>query len=134
MAFTVAKPPVMDGLTTRVHCDVLKLLGTWRTGGKWPTSARIITAGHTASGCGEPSSDWVRAYLGAQIFYSLGYPLCAEHESRYRRGSRRSSLAARYTASEDLFMHCTMAIFVSRSDRAHLGVIYFKICTALGQA
>jgi hypothetical protein len=34
VAFTVVKPPAMDGLTTTVHCDVLKLLGTWRTGGK----------------------------------------------------------------------------------------------------
>jgi hypothetical protein len=70
VAFTVAKPPVMDGLTTMVHCDVLKLLGTWRTGGKRPTPARINTVGRTASGYGEPSSDWVQAYLGAKIFYS----------------------------------------------------------------
>jgi hypothetical protein len=37
------------------------------------------------------------------------------------RIAARSSPAARYTASEDLFVHFTMAIFVSRSDRAHLG-------------
>jgi hypothetical protein len=70
VAFTVAKPPAMDGLTTTVHYDVLKLLGTWRTGGKRPTPARIITADHRASGYGEPSSDHVRAYLCAKIFYS----------------------------------------------------------------
>jgi hypothetical protein len=70
VAFTVAKPPAMDRLTTMVHCDALKLLGTWRTGGKRPTPAGIITAGHRASGYGEPSSDRVRAYLGAKIFYS----------------------------------------------------------------
>jgi hypothetical protein len=50
------------------------------------------------------------------------------------RIAERSSPAARYTASEDLFVHYTMAIFISRSDRAHLGAFYFKICTALGQA
>jgi hypothetical protein len=31
VAFTVAKPPAMDVLTTIVHCDVLTLLCTWRT-------------------------------------------------------------------------------------------------------
>jgi hypothetical protein len=70
VAFTVAKPPAMDGLTATVRCDLLKLLGTWRTGDKRPTLARIITAGHRASGYGEPSSDCVRAYLGTKIFYS----------------------------------------------------------------
>jgi hypothetical protein len=70
VAFTVAKPPMMDGLPTTVHCNVVKLLGTWRTGGGRPTPARIITVGHRASGYGEPSSDRVRAYLGAKIFYS----------------------------------------------------------------
>jgi hypothetical protein len=70
VAFTVAKPPAMDGLPTTVHCNVVKVLGMWRTGGMRPTPARIITAGHRTSGYGEPSSDRVRAYLGAKIFYS----------------------------------------------------------------
>jgi hypothetical protein len=68
--FTVAMPPVMDRLTTMVYCDVLQLLGTWRTGGKQPTPARIISAGRRPGGYGELSSDRVRAYLGAKIFYS----------------------------------------------------------------
>jgi hypothetical protein len=55
VAFTVAKPLAMDGLTTMVHCDVLKLLGTWRTGGKRPTPARIITTDRRPSGSGELS-------------------------------------------------------------------------------
>jgi hypothetical protein len=59
VAFTVARPPAMDGITTMVHCDVLKLLGTWRTGGKRLTPARIISPGRRPSGYGEPSSDQV---------------------------------------------------------------------------
>jgi hypothetical protein len=70
VAFTVAKPPAMDKLTTMVHCNMLKLLGTWRMGGKRPTQARINTVGRRASGYGEPSSDRVQAYLSAKIFYS----------------------------------------------------------------
>jgi hypothetical protein len=70
MAFTVAKPPTMDGLPTTVHCNMVKLLGMWRTGGRQPTPARIIMIGHRASGYGEPFSDRVRAYLGTKIFYS----------------------------------------------------------------
>jgi hypothetical protein len=70
VAFTMAKPPAMDGLPTTVHYNIVKLLGTWCTGSKRPTPSRIFTAGHRASGYGEPSSDQVRAYLGAKIFYS----------------------------------------------------------------
>ena len=70
VAFIVAKPPAMDELPTMVHYNVVKLLGMWRTGGRQPTPVRIITTGHRACGYGEPSSDRVRAYLGAKIFYS----------------------------------------------------------------
>jgi hypothetical protein len=66
----VVKPPAMDRLPTTVHYNVVKLLGTWCTGDKWPTPARIIMASHRASGYDGPSSDRVRAYLGAKIFYS----------------------------------------------------------------
>jgi hypothetical protein len=69
MGFTVARPPAMEGLTAMVHCDVLKLLGTWRTNGRRPKPARIISTGHRPSGYGEPTSDRVRAYPGAKIFY-----------------------------------------------------------------
>jgi hypothetical protein len=50
VGFTVAKPPAMDGLTTMVQFDVLKLMGTWRTNGKRTTPARIISAGRRPSG------------------------------------------------------------------------------------
>jgi hypothetical protein len=70
VAFTVARPLAMDGLATRVHCNVLNLPGTWRTTGKWPTSAKIIPVGHRPSGYGEFNSDRVRANPGAKIFYS----------------------------------------------------------------
>jgi hypothetical protein len=53
VAFTLAKPPAMDGLTAMVHYDVLKLLGTWRMDGKRPTPARIISVGRRPSGYGD---------------------------------------------------------------------------------
>jgi hypothetical protein len=68
--FHHGEPPVMDRLTTTVDCNVLKLLGTWRTDGKWPTPAKIISADRRRSGYGEPPSDRVRANPGVKIFYS----------------------------------------------------------------
>jgi hypothetical protein len=114
----------MDGLTTTVHCDVLKLLGMWRMGGKWPTLARIIKAGHRASGYGEPSSDRVRAYLGAKIFYSPR--LSALRRARITATSANSSArspAARCAAPEIFFRHYTIRTLIKAPDRA--------ICRAL---
>jgi hypothetical protein len=62
VAFTVARPPAMDELTAMVHCDVLKLLGTWRTVGKRPTPTRVISAGRRPSDYAGPSLS------GAKIF------------------------------------------------------------------
>jgi hypothetical protein len=59
VAFTVARPPAMDELTVLVHCDVLKLLGTWHWDGKRPTLVRVILAGRRQSGYGGQSSDRV---------------------------------------------------------------------------
>jgi hypothetical protein len=126
--FTMAKPPAMDGLTTMVHCDVLQLLSTWRTGGKWPTPARIISVSRRPSGYGELSSDRVRAYLGAKIFHS--HRLSTLRRARIMTPARitaRSSPAARYTASEDLFVHCTMVIFASLSDSTISGTIFSNL-------
>jgi hypothetical protein len=59
VAFTLVNPPAMDELATMVHCDVLKLLGTWRTVDKRPTPARIISVGRRPNGYCEPTSDRV---------------------------------------------------------------------------
>jgi hypothetical protein len=66
----VARPPPMDGLATRVHCDVLNLPSTWCMIGKRPTPAKIIPDGRRPSGYGELNNDRVRANPGAKIFYS----------------------------------------------------------------
>jgi hypothetical protein len=81
VAFTVAKPSAMDGLTAMVHYDVLKLLGTWRMVGKRPTPMRIISAGRRPSGYGEPTSDRVRAYPASRSLPCRDYLLTREHES-----------------------------------------------------
>jgi hypothetical protein len=70
VAFTEARLSAKDGLPIAVHCDVVMLLGTWRTDGKRPTLARIVSAGRRTCGYGEPSSDRVHVYLGAKIFHS----------------------------------------------------------------
>jgi hypothetical protein len=81
VAFTVARPPAMDRLTAMVHCDMLKLLGTWRKVGKRPTPARAILAGRRPSGYGEPTSDRVRAYRVPRSLLCHDYFLTREHES-----------------------------------------------------
>jgi hypothetical protein len=81
VAFKVARPPAVDGLTAMVHCDVLKLLGTWRTVGNWPTPMRVISVGRRPSGYGEPTSDQVRAYLVPRSLLRRDYLLTREHES-----------------------------------------------------
>jgi hypothetical protein len=88
VAFTVARPPAMDGLTAMVHCDVLKLLGTWHTVGKRPTPARVISAGRRPSEYGEPTSDRVRAYPVPRSLLHRDYLLTREHKSLHRHGSR----------------------------------------------
>jgi hypothetical protein len=94
VAFTEARLPAMDGLPIAVHCDVVMLLGTWRMGGKQPTPARIISrAAEQVGTVNHPvtRSEPIRA---PRPFTPLGYPLCAEHESRrpvriQARGHRR---------------------------------------------
>jgi hypothetical protein len=70
VAFTGATSQAMDKLPKAVYCDVVTPLTMWRTSGKRPTPERIISAARRASGYGGQSSDQVRAYPGAKIFYS----------------------------------------------------------------
>jgi hypothetical protein len=94
MAFTEARLPAMDGLPIAVHCDVLMLLGTWRMGGRRPMPARDISLAIEQVGTVNnlvTGSEPIRAPIS---FTPLGYPLCAEHESRqpariWARGHRR---------------------------------------------
>jgi hypothetical protein len=59
VAFIVARPLTMNGYAKAIHCDVVLHLGTWRTGGKRPTLARLISTGRRASGYGGITGDWV---------------------------------------------------------------------------
>jgi hypothetical protein len=131
VAFTVAKPPAMDGLPTMVHCNMVKLLGTWRTGGKQPTPARIITAGHRASGYGEPSSVRVRAYLGAKIFYS---PRLSTSRRAWITATGANpgagSPAAISLNLDSSSGYCTMRTPFRAPDKASLGVIFTNFCVA----
>jgi hypothetical protein len=49
VAFTGALSQAMDRLPKVVYCDVVTPLIMWRTGGKRPTWARIISAGRRES-------------------------------------------------------------------------------------
>jgi hypothetical protein len=111
---TVARPPTMDGLATRVHCDVLNLPGTWCTIGKRPTPAKIIPVGRRPSGCGELNSDRVRANSGAKIFYSpqLSTLRWARIVAAGTNPGVRSPVA-RCNAPKIFFSYCTMATFIN---------------------
>jgi hypothetical protein len=131
MAFTVAKPPTMDGLPTTVHCNVVKLLGTWHTDGKRPTPARSISVGRRPSGYGELSSDRVRANPGAKIFYSprlstLRWARIAATGTNPGAGSP----AARCAAPKIFFRHCTIRTPFRAPDRASFGVIFTNFYVA----
>jgi hypothetical protein len=64
VAFTEALSQAMDRLPTVVYSDVVTPQITWRTSGKQPTPARIISAGRRASGYGgqHPTSSAVRSF------------------------------------------------------------------------
>jgi hypothetical protein len=94
VAFTVAKPPVMDGIATRVHYDVLNLPGTWRTIGKRPTPAKIIPASRDQVGTVNSTVTESEPIWALRSFTPLSYPHCAWQESRrpawiQARGHRR---------------------------------------------
>jgi hypothetical protein len=119
VAFTVAKTPTMDGLTTMVHSDMFKLLGMWRTDGKRPTPAKIISAGRRTSGYGEPPSDRVRAIPGAKIFYSphlstLHWARIAATGANLGAGSPAASSLNLYSSSG----YCTIRTLIRAPDRA----------------
>jgi hypothetical protein len=124
---TVARPPAMDGLATRVHCDVLNLPGTWHTIGKRPTPVKIIPAGRRPSGYGEPNSDRVQANLGTKIFYSP--QLSTLRWARIAAAGANPGVglpAARCTAPEIFFRHCTIRTPFRAPDRAYSGVFFFN--------
>ena len=89
VAFTMARPPAMDGPALTVYSDMLQQLGTWRTVGKWPMPSRAISAGRRSSGYGEPTSDRVRAYPVSRFLLHRDYLLTSEHESQHRHRSQR---------------------------------------------
>jgi hypothetical protein len=104
VAFTVARPSVMDGPASMVYCDVLQLLGTWRMVGKRPTPARAISAGLWSSGYGEPTSDRVRAYPVSRFLLRRDYLLTSEHESQHWRTSRHKGHRLRGVMHMKIFL------------------------------
>ena len=129
MAFTVAKPPAMDGLAIRVHCDVLNLAGTWRTISKQPTPAKIILAGRRPSGYGEFNSDRVRANPGPKIFYSPQLStLCWARITVAGANPGTRSPTVRCNVPKIFFSYCIIGSVFSVPHRASLSAIYSKLC------
>jgi hypothetical protein len=130
VAFTVAKPPAMDGRTSTVYCDVLKHLGPWRTVGKRPAPARVISTGRRTSGYGGQSGDRARAYPGAKIF-SPPADICTQSAriATTARITTWSSPVAHSLHLKIFFVHCTIRIFFSLSDRAYSGVFFHSDVT-----
>jgi hypothetical protein len=52
VAFTVARPPAMNGHTSVVYCDMLNLTGSWHPSDGWQNSGEVIWTGDKASGYG----------------------------------------------------------------------------------
>jgi hypothetical protein len=119
MVVTVARPPAIDRLATRVHCDVLNLPGTWHKIGKRPTPTKIIPASRRPSGYDELKSDRVRANPGAKIFYSPQLStLRWERITVVGANPGARSPAASCNAPKIFFSYCTMATFMSVSVKA----------------
>jgi hypothetical protein len=124
LGFTVAKPLAMDGLTTTIHCDMLKLLGTWRMDGKQPRPARIISVGHRPSGYGELSSDQVRANTGAKIFYSPRLSTLCWARITATGANPREVTGGEVQRIWDFSGYCTMAIIIRSSDSTTWGALF----------
>jgi hypothetical protein len=71
----------MDGLATRVHCDVLSFKDAWRTIVKRLTPVRIIPASRSPSGYDELNHDRVRANPVPRSLLRRKYLPAKEHES-----------------------------------------------------
>jgi hypothetical protein len=80
VAFTVAKPPAMDGFPTTVHCDVVMFLSTW--------PGRRMVSSVDASATDRGGTRWpvrrVTGFTSHRYFYlpqrCLPFP---RHESRH---------------------------------------------------
>jgi hypothetical protein len=85
------------------------------------------SSGHVAVQVG--MANW--AATGPEIistprsFTARSYPRATEHESQRRHGSRCGDHRWRVHGFEDLFIYCTMMIFISHSDRATRGALFF---------
>jgi hypothetical protein len=131
VAFTVARPPAMNGHAKAIHCDVVLCLGTWRAVCKRPTPARTISAESSPSGYDELTVDRVRAYPVPRSLLCRDYLLAREHGPWGRRRSRREGHRrqdAAYPGS--LSVYCTIRTPFRAPDRASLGAICSKIRVA----
>jgi hypothetical protein len=59
-------------------------------------------------------------------FTASSYPRVTEHESQCWHGSRREDHRRRVHSTKDLFIYCTIVIFISHSDRATWGALFFN--------
>jgi hypothetical protein len=76
----VAKTPAMDGLATRVHCDVLNLLGTWRSSGRRLNPVKFIWTGRESGGHGGRAEQWPKFIFNAIFLTLRSYLYSIEHE------------------------------------------------------
>jgi hypothetical protein len=119
----VARPPAMTEPAKESHCDVLRLLSTWRPGDKRPMPARasrsaVEQVGTVANPMTAPR------LIQHQDLFTTGN-MCTQ-SARIATSARimvRSSPAARSLHLKIFFVHCTIRVLFSLSDRA--------ICRAL---
>jgi hypothetical protein len=106
----------------------LKCRGMWHKTARCLTLARVDSKRPRLSGHGGRTEQCPWLNRGEDLSTPWRYPGLSEHESPHQHESTRGVAGSRFTEPTDLFGHCTIRNFFSRSDRSCLGRISSRFC------